>query len=73
LYGELNRQNLLTNTFRQLAHFTSTPTGTTPKYSITKKSISSRNVVATGTYAYSIGVCPFGDATFTGVMVNYTG
>jgi hypothetical protein len=72
-YGELNRQNLLTHTFRFLTHFTSKPTGTSPKYTITKRSVTSHNVVVTGRYAYSVGVCPAGDATFTGVMVNYTG
>jgi hypothetical protein len=71
--GELNRQNLLTHTSRVLAHFNSSPTGTSPKYTIAKKTVSSFNVVVTGRYAYSVGVCPFGDATFTGVMVNYTG
>jgi len=71
--GELNRQNLLTHTFRRLATFNATPTGTATKYTITKKTVSSLNVVVTGRYAYSVGVCPFGDATFTGVMVNYTG
>jgi hypothetical protein len=72
-FGELNRQNLATHGSKILAQFTSTPTGTSPVYAATKKSISTSNVVDTSRFAYSFGVCPFGDSTFTGVMVNYTG
>jgi hypothetical protein len=28
--------------------------------------------VDTSKFAYSVGVCPSGDSTFTGVMINYT-
>jgi hypothetical protein len=73
MQGELNRQNLSAHQFRILAHFHSTPTGTTPAYTVKTVKITSHNVVDTSKYAYSLGVCPFGDASFTGVMINYTG
>jgi hypothetical protein len=71
--GELNRQNLTTHESKILAEFTSQPTGTSPAYTKTTRTIKTSNVVDTSRFAYSFGVCPFGDAAFTGVMVNYTG
>ncbi len=72
-FGELNRQQLGTHQSKILASFNSVPTGTSPVYSKTTKTISTSNVVDTARFAYSFGVCPFGDATFTGARVNYTG
>lgn len=71
--GQLNRQQLGTHQSKVLASFTSVPTGTSPVYSKTTKTISTSNVVDTSRFAYSFGACPFGDTTFTGAMVNYTG
>jgi len=73
LYAELNRQDLLAHHSKKLTSFTSKPTGTSPQYTITKRTVTSFNVVNTSKFAYSIGVCPQGDATFSGVMINYTG
>jgi hypothetical protein len=72
-YGELNRQNLGTHGFKLLASVRSTPTGSSPVYTKSTRSITTSNVVNTATYAYSAGVCPFGDSTFSGAMINYTG
>src|SRR5262249_55314089 len=64
LSGELNRQNLLTHQTRTLASFTSTPTSTIPVYTHTTVGVTNSVPVDTTKYAYSLGVCPFGDATF---------
>jgi hypothetical protein len=72
MYGELNRQNLSAHTSRTIASFNSTPTGTSPVYTHTSRSITTMRTILAG-YAYSLGVCPFGDATFTGVTISYTG
>jgi hypothetical protein len=73
MYGELNRQNLPTHQDRVLAFFNSTPTGTSPVYTHTTVTVTNNAPVDTTKYAYSLGVCPFGDSTFTGAIVNYTG
>ena len=73
LTGELNRQNLPSHLDKVLASFVSTPTGGTPTYTHTTVKVTNNAPVDTTKYAYSLGVCPFGDATFTGATVNYTG
>jgi hypothetical protein len=70
-YGELNRQNLGKHTARILV-FVSTKPSATATYTVKTKKVTKHNVVDTSKYAYGFGVCPIGDATFTGVMVNYT-
>ena len=71
MYGELNRQNMGLHTSHTLASFRSTPTGGTPVFTHTSVAVTSYQTVNTQ-YGYSIGVCPFGDATFTGVTISYT-
>jgi len=73
MFGELNRQNLPSHLSRVLASFTSTPTGGTPVFTHTTVAVTNKAPVDTTKYAYSIGVCPLGDATFSGATVNYTG
>jgi hypothetical protein len=72
LSGQLNRQNLGAHTAVDLASFDSTPTGGSPVYTHTTLNITSKGTFFTN-YAYSVGVCPFGDATFTGITISYTG
>jgi hypothetical protein len=69
-YGELTRQNLATHQSRTLA-FVSTKVSPAPTYMSRTKSITSHNIVDTSKYAYGLGVCPVGDSSFTGVMINY--
>jgi hypothetical protein len=73
LSGNLNRQNLGLHTSKVLGSFDSTPTGTSPAYSHTSLNIPSSLATVNTQYAYSVGVCPFGDATFTGITISYTG
>jgi hypothetical protein len=70
IYLEINRQNLKTHTDKVLATFTSKTTGSTGYKSVT---LPLAGTVAYGSNAYSAGVCPFGNATFTGLTINYTG
>jgi hypothetical protein len=72
-FGELNRQNLPAHLSRVLASVNSTPTGGTPVYTHTTVAVTNKAPVDTTKYAYSLGACPFGDATFSGATVNYTG
>jgi hypothetical protein len=69
---ELNRQNLIKHTFVELtfgnANTTSTPTYT----AVTKKIKASQAKVDMGRFAYSVGVCPKGTTTFSGIIVTYT-
>lgn len=72
LYFEVNRQNLAQHLAVQLIHFDST-IATTPTYTITTKNFpSTRAKVNTSKFAYSIGVCPQGSSTFTGLTIRYT-
>ena len=73
MYMELNRQDLGAHTALELADFDSTPTGTTPTYTKTVLPITSGTKVNTSKYAYSVGVCPYGDSSFTAVTITYTG
>jgi hypothetical protein len=72
LFAELNRQNLAKHTATILADVTSR-TATTPTYTaITKKVPALGATVNMATYAYSIGACPAGTSTFSGVDITYT-
>jgi hypothetical protein len=72
LQAELNRQNLAAHQSKLLVDFLSPrPTGT-PTFEKSTVNITSGNVVNTAKYAYSVGVCPNKDATFTGVTITYT-
>lgn len=69
---ELNRQNLPSHAFKLLA---STETGTLAPHKYTHKTFSIAKANATvnnGQYAYSVGVCPDGTSTFSGLIITYT-
>jgi len=72
-YGELNRQGLPTKKSAVLARFTSTVTGTTPKYTHTTVKVLGGGLVDTSRFAYGLGVCPQGDSAFSGAIVSFTG
>ncbi len=72
VYAEMNRQKLTNHTDVLLAKFTSA-LAATPAYShVTKAIPKADSNVNNGVYAYSIGVCPKGGATFSGLIITYT-
>jgi hypothetical protein len=72
LYFEINRQTLATHTATELVTFDS-PTLATPAYTSTiqtvPKAVAAVNMAR---YAYSAGVCPSGNTTFSGLTITYT-
>lgn len=73
LYAEMNRQNLTNHTFSDLASFDSKPTTSTPVYSHTTKNVpKAKATVNMTSFAYSIGVCPAGTSSFSGLTITYT-
>jgi hypothetical protein len=72
MYYELNRQDLVNHTNVVLVTG-DTATVTTPAYTSVSKTIPAKYAVVNMTnYAYSIGVCPNGSATFSGLTITYT-
>lgn len=72
LYVELNRQNLKHHSYTELAD-TDTAAASSPAYSHVTLAIPSADAtVNMGDYAYSAGVCPSGNTTFSGLTVTYT-
>ena len=72
-YGELNRQNLAKRKSGLLASFTSTPTGTSPVFTHKTLLVTGGGIVDTSHFAYSLGVCPQNDSSFTGATIAFTG
>lgn len=74
MYVEVNRQDLVNHTAIRLVKFDTTPTAsTTPAYMSTFKRIPAADAAVNFTkYAYSVGVCPTGNTTFSGVNIAYT-
>jgi hypothetical protein len=73
MFGEINRQNLTNHTFKVPASFDSATTTGTPFY--THKTLSipkAESLVNMTSFAYSIGVCPTGTTTFSGITITYT-
>lgn len=69
---EVNRQNLPAHKYTLLVDFDTTIV-TTPAYtSVTKKIPASDASVNMTKYAYSVGVCPSGTTTFSGLTITYT-
>lgn len=69
LFLLFTRKNLPANSFGIIAEFANAPT-TSGAYGSASQTVSS--VVNTAKYSYAIGVCPFGDATFSGAIITYT-
>jgi hypothetical protein len=69
MYFEINQQDLANHTATDLASFDSTA-ATTPTYTSTTKSLKNVKVNMTND-AYSVGVCPNGDTTFSGLTITY--
>jgi hypothetical protein len=69
---EINRQQLATHAYVDLAEV-DTATASTPTYThVTETFKSSQATVNMGLYAYSAGVCPYGNTTFSGLIITYT-
>ena len=73
MFFEINRQDLVNHTATEMVSFDSTAVTTTPVYTATTKTIPAADAkVNMGTYAYSVGVCPNGNTTFSGLTITYT-
>ncbi len=72
-FGELNEQNLVAHTATELVDFDSSTTTSTPIYMSTVKDVAPADQVVNTQDAYSLGVCPNGNATFSGVTIAFTG
>jgi hypothetical protein len=71
MFVDLNRQDLANHTYQDLAG-ADTPTTSTPNYtSTTIALLKHKTVVASD--AYALGVCPNGNTTFSGAIIDYTG
>src|SRR5690348_9905851 len=68
---EISRQDLGAHTAKFLAGLVGDPTGQTTVYK--QETIGLTTVVNTAKFAYTAGVCPMGDSTFTGLTISYTG
>jgi hypothetical protein len=74
MYGEVNRQDLTNQTYVVMTYFYGSKiTGSAQPYVATYKRIPSKYAAVNMTqYAYSVGVCPYAGATFSGVNISYT-
>ncbi len=72
MYQELNEQDLATHTSTEVVSFDSA-IASTPTYTSTVKTIAKANQVVDTRDAYSLGVCPGGTSTFSGVTIAFTG
>lgn len=69
---EINRQNLTSHTSKILVQIHPSTTST-PVYSHTTKSVAKSVAQVNMTnFAYSAGVCPAGNTTFSGLTITYT-
>jgi hypothetical protein len=70
---EINRQNLTNHTDKILTEILPSTTTSTPAYAHSSKSVpKSLSSVNMTNFAYSAGVCPNGNTTFSGLIITYT-
>ena len=73
MYFEINEQALATHTATDLLTFDTTVNTGTPAYSVAGRGRSRRTtMVNMAQDAYSAGVCPSGNTTFSGFTITYT-
>lgn len=73
MYFELNRQDLAKQSAVDLVSFDTTVNTGNPAYTSTTKPIPAADAGVNYTnYAYSVGVCPVGNTTFSGLSITYT-
>jgi len=72
LFFELSRQDLVNHTSTELVSYDTT-VAASPVYTSTTSAIPAADAAVDYTkYAYTIGVCPVGTTTFTGITISYT-
>jgi hypothetical protein len=70
---EVNRQDLIHHKSRELVDQNIAANGSSPAYAHTTKWFNKKYATVDMTdYAYSVGVCPSGDAEFSGLIITYT-
>jgi hypothetical protein len=67
-----NRQDLINHTFTDLAKVTTASSSSAVYKSVSRNVPSADATVNMTNYAYSVGVCPAGTTSFSGVTVTYT-
>jgi hypothetical protein len=72
MYFELNRQDLINHTAVDVVSFDTTASSTSIYMSTRMPVPSAVAAVNMTDYAYSVGVCPSGTTTFSGVIIAYT-
>jgi hypothetical protein len=72
MYFELNRQDLINHTTVDVVSFDTTASSTSTYMSTRMPVPSAVAAVNMTDYAYSVGVCPSGTTTFSGVIIAYT-
>lgn len=73
MFFQINRQDLAHHLATVLVTFDTTLTTGTPKYTSISKPIPAADAaVDYSKYAYSVGVCPNGTTTFSGLNITYT-
>jgi hypothetical protein len=72
MYFEVNEQTLATHVSSELITFDSTANTGTPAYTAITKTFPANTMVNMAQNAYSSGVCPSGDTTFSGFTITYT-
>src|SRR5579863_4038834 len=72
MYFEVNEQTLATHTSTELVNFDTTANTGTPDYTSMTETFPANTVVNMAQNAYSSGVCPSGNTTFSGFTITYT-
>ncbi len=72
MYFEINDQALAAHSASELVTFDTHTTTSTPVYTSMTETFPANTVVKMAQDAYSSGVCPNGDTTFSGLNITYT-
>ncbi len=72
MFFEINQQTLATHTASDLVAFDTTVNTGSPAYTSMTETFPANTVVNMAQNAYSSGVCPSGDTTFSGFTITYT-
>jgi hypothetical protein len=72
MFFEINEQALATHTATGLISFDTTVNTGAPAYSSQVETFPAKTMVNIAQDAYSAGVCPFGNTTFSGFTITYT-
>lgn len=72
MYFEINEQALAAHTSSELINFDTPTTTSTPVYTSMTETFPANTMVNMAQNAYSSGVCPNGNTTFSGFTITYT-